>query len=58
LGGLFNFKFHPGLIPANLGETIFGMREVAGAEGIACFLVPSWKKIMGGVTVIIWFPLK
>ena len=26
-------RFHPGLIPGNLAKTIFGVREVAGAEG-------------------------
>src|SRR5215468_3201821 len=30
-------NFHPGPIPGNLDETIFGVREVARAEGVACF---------------------
>src|SRR5262245_29894181 len=39
-------NFHPDPIPGNLDENIFGMREVAGAEGgVACFGLPPWKKL-------------
>ena len=30
-------NFHPGPIPGNLAKTIFGVREVAGAEGGGLF---------------------
>src|SRR5262249_48492707 len=51
-------NFHPGPTPGNLGETIFGVRKVARAEGVTCFWDTSLEKIIGGVTVIIWFRLK
>jgi len=38
-----------------LGETIFGVRKVARAEGVTCFWDTSLEKIIGGVTAIISF---
>jgi len=37
-------NFHPGLIPGNLAKTIFGVREVAGAEGGGLFWATSLEK--------------
>jgi ABC transporter substrate binding protein len=48
-------NFHPGLIPGNLAKTIFGVREVAGAEGGGLFWATSLEKIIGGVTAIVSF---
>src|SRR6266436_3263156 len=51
-------NFHPGLIPGNLARTIFGVREVAGAEGGGLFWATSLEKIIGGVTARISFRLQ
>src|SRR5258705_12004509 len=48
-------NFHPGLIPGNLAKTIFGVREIAGAEGGGLFWATSLEKIISGVTAIISF---
>jgi hypothetical protein len=37
-------NFHPGLISGNLAKTIFGVREVAGAERGGLFWATSWGK--------------
>ena len=40
-------NFHPDLIPGNLDQNSFGVREVAGAvSGVACFGLPPWKKFL------------
>ena len=48
-------NFHPCPIPGNLGETIFGVRKVARAEGGGLFLGYLLGKDIGGVIAIISF---
>src|SRR5262245_19929732 len=50
-------NFHPGPIPGNLGETIFGVRKIARAEGGGLFWATSLEKIFGGVISLISFRL-
>jgi hypothetical protein len=51
-------NFDPDPIPGNLGETIFGAREVAGGEWGGLFWATSLGKIIGGVTALISFRLQ
>jgi hypothetical protein len=59
VGGTFSgSNFDPDPIAGNLGETIFGVREVAGGEWGGLFWATSLGKIIGGVTALISFRLQ
>jgi len=56
VGGLFGFKFSSRPHPRKFGlKRFLAVRRSWRRNGVACFWATSLEKIIGGVTVTIWF---